>query len=71
MAIIWMFILFITIGLIWRGAEKILYKKANPNPIDDVVAAILAISLYFNFLVRRMTNWKLMQSLIINMIRVI
>lgn len=41
-------ILYLIIGFTWAGVEKMLYGKTMPSKIDDVVAVILAISLYFN-----------------------
>jgi di/tricarboxylate transporter len=40
--------LFIIIALLWQWAEKIFYGQITPRKIDDYVAFILAISLYFN-----------------------
>lgn len=46
--IIAVIVLYVIIGLAWAGVEKLLYGKTIPSKIDDVVAVILAISLYFN-----------------------
>lgn len=42
-------IIYVVIGLVWMAAEKLIYGQITPRFIDDVVALVLAISLYFNF----------------------
>jgi hypothetical protein len=42
------FLIYIVIDLFWSVGEILLYGKVTPRRIDDVVAVILAISLYFN-----------------------
>jgi hypothetical protein len=42
------YILFILIAAIWRICEKEMYGVITPRRIDDIVALILAISIYFN-----------------------
>lgn len=39
----------LVITVVWQIAEKLIYGKTSPRLIDDVVAMILAISLYYNF----------------------
>jgi hypothetical protein len=40
--------MYIIIAWIWQMAEKFFYGQVTPRTIDDVVAIILAISLYCN-----------------------
>lgn len=49
MAFIYIILLYIGISIVWQLAEKIIYRKVTPRILDDWVALILAISLYFNF----------------------
>lgn len=42
-------VLYLVISLIWMAAEKLIYGQITPRFIDDVVALVLAVSLYFNF----------------------
>jgi hypothetical protein len=46
--ILGIYILFILIAAVWQIAEKEIYGQITPRRIDDIVALILAISLYFN-----------------------
>lgn len=46
MYVLWLYLL---IGLIWAGAEKLFYGVSTPRLIDDVVAIILAVVLYISF----------------------
>lgn len=48
-AVLKIFIIFLVIGFTWRRAELYLYKEVTPKVLDDVIAIILSISLYFNF----------------------
>lgn len=41
--------IYIVIGLMWAGAEKLFYGKRSPRLIDDVVAIVLATALYALF----------------------
>jgi hypothetical protein len=43
------FLLYVIIAVVWQQAELKLYGKITPRKLDDVIAVILAISLYFNF----------------------
>jgi hypothetical protein len=42
------YILFILIAFIWQIGEKEMYGEITHRRIDDIVALILAISIYFN-----------------------
>lgn len=42
------YILFILIAAVWQIGEKELYGVITPRSIDNIVALILAISIYFN-----------------------
>lgn len=42
--------IYLIISTVWAVAEKVLYGKAVPKKIDDVVAMILAVSLFYNFI---------------------
>jgi hypothetical protein len=46
--ILCVYILYIIITAIWIIAEKEIYGQITSRIIDDIVAIILAISLYFN-----------------------
>lgn len=46
--ILCVYLLFILIAFIWQIAEKEMYGHITPRRIDDFVALVLAISLYFN-----------------------
>ena len=46
MYVIWLYLL---IGFVWVGAEKLFYGVRTPRLIDDVVAIILAVALYISF----------------------
>jgi hypothetical protein len=41
-------LIYLIIAVLWQFAEKIFYGHVTPRFIDDVVALILAISLYIN-----------------------
>ena len=41
-------VLYLFISTLWTLAEKIIYGKAVPKKIDDIVAMILAVSLFCN-----------------------
>ena len=47
--ILWIAIFYIIIALVWQMVEYKFYGKVSPRTIDDVIALILAVSLYFNF----------------------
>jgi hypothetical protein len=49
MGILWIFLIYIVIAILWMIAEKIIYGVITPRILDDIVAIILATSLYFNF----------------------
>jgi hypothetical protein len=40
--------LYIVIAIAWMAAEKVFYGKRTPRLLDDIVAIILAVSIYFN-----------------------
>lgn len=42
------FLLFVIVGFVWRYAEKQIYGTKTSRKIDDVICAILSISLYYN-----------------------
>jgi hypothetical protein len=46
--IIVILILYLFIAFVWTIVEKALYGQITPRLLDDVVAIILAISLYLN-----------------------
>jgi hypothetical protein len=46
--ILGIYILFILIAAVWQISEKEIYGQITPRRIDDFVALILAVSLYFN-----------------------
>lgn len=46
--ILCIYILYIIIAAIWIITEKEIYGQITPRIIDDIVAIILAVSLYFN-----------------------
>jgi hypothetical protein len=48
MGILWIFLIYAIISVLWMIAEKIIYGVLTPRILDDIVAMILAISLYFN-----------------------
>lgn len=48
MAILYIVLIYLGISLIWCAAEKVVYGKVTPRILDDIVAIVLAISLYFN-----------------------
>jgi hypothetical protein len=41
-------VIYIVIAVLWQIAELQFYGKVTPRLMDDVIAVILAISLYFN-----------------------
>jgi len=41
-------LIYIIIAILWMAAEKIIYGVITPEIIDDIVAFILAISIYLN-----------------------
>jgi hypothetical protein len=41
-------VLYWLISGLWQIAEIIIYRKTIPRVLDDIVAVILAISIYFN-----------------------
>lgn len=43
------FFLYAIISVIWQQLELKIYGKITPRILDDIVAVVLAISLYFNF----------------------
>jgi hypothetical protein len=43
------FLLYSIIAMIWQTIELRFYGKITPRLLDDVIALILATSLYFNF----------------------
>lgn len=45
-SVFYIFLLYVVIGLLWAGAEKVFYGERTPRVIDDVVAIILAVTLY-------------------------
>jgi hypothetical protein len=47
-SIIAIYILFILIAVIWQIGEKEMYGEITYRRIDDIVALILAVSIYFN-----------------------
>jgi TM2 domain-containing membrane protein YozV len=47
-SVLWIFLIYLFIAALWTLAESLFYGKITPRRIDDVVAIILAISLYFN-----------------------
>lgn len=47
-AIFFIALAYVGITGIWVQTEKIIYGKSTPRLIDDIVAIVLAISLYFN-----------------------
>ncbi|AKQ08378.1 hypothetical protein PQE66_gp063 [Bacillus phage PBC2] len=49
MSIFQVFLIYLGISGMWMRLEKMIYGKITPRIIDDVVALILAISLYMNF----------------------
>lgn len=49
MFILWIFLLYLIIGVTWQIAEKLIYKKVTPRIIDDFIAVALAILLYLTF----------------------
>lgn len=46
--IISVLIIYLVIGLLWRGVEKLIYGHVTPRYIDDIVSLILSISIYYN-----------------------
>jgi hypothetical protein len=40
---------YLIIAFLWKVAEFALYGKSSPRIVDDIVAIVLAISLYYNF----------------------
>lgn len=46
--VILVFVLYVIVAVIWTIAEKMMYGHATARLIDDVVALILAISIYMN-----------------------
>ncbi|WP_010497809.1 hypothetical protein [Paenibacillus elgii] len=40
--------IYLVIGVLWMAAEKMFYGQVTSRAIDDVVALVLAISLYIN-----------------------
>lgn len=42
------FIIYVVVTLLWQGAEMLFYGKVTPKFIDDIVALILALSIYIN-----------------------
>jgi len=42
------FFLYILIAIVWQQVELKFYGKITPRKLDDIIAIILAISLYFN-----------------------
>lgn len=49
-AVIIILILYFIIGFLWATAERLIYGEVRPSRIDDVVAAMLAISIYYNII---------------------
>lgn len=45
------FLFYVLITFIWQQAEFEIYGKKTTRALDDAVAIILAISLYFNFFI--------------------
>ncbi|MBG9765897.1 hypothetical protein J2W97_001271 [Paenibacillus jamilae] len=43
-------VIYCVIGLLWTIAEKIFYGTITPRTIDDIVAFILACSIYLNLI---------------------
>ncbi|GEM02515.1 hypothetical protein SAMN05421839_10623 [Halolactibacillus halophilus] len=42
-------ILYIIVTIAWMLLEKIIYGQTQPRLVDDVIAIVLSISLYYNF----------------------
>lgn len=49
MFILWIFLIYLLISYTWYFSEIIFYGETTPRLIDDVIAIILAVSLYLNF----------------------
>lgn len=47
-ALFYIALFYICIAGIWKRLEKVIYKEVTPRVLDDVIAIILATSLYFN-----------------------
>jgi hypothetical protein len=47
-SVIWVFLIYLAISVLWMLAESVFYGRITARKIDDVIAIILAISLYFN-----------------------
>ncbi len=43
-------VIYCVIGLLWTIAEKMFYGTITPRTIDDIVAFILACSIYLNLI---------------------
>jgi hypothetical protein len=43
-------VIYCMIGLLWTIAEKVLYGTITPRSIDDIVAFVLACSIYLNLI---------------------
>lgn len=48
LSLLCIFAIYLVIGVLWQAAEFIIYGKTTPKLIDDVVAFILAISIFIN-----------------------
>ena len=42
------FFLYLAISLAWQLGEWLLYRKITPKIIDDIVAVVLAVSIFHN-----------------------
>lgn len=42
-------VMYIIVSGLWVLGEKLMYGEVTPRGIDDIVALVLAVSLYFNF----------------------
>lgn len=47
-AVFFIILIYVVIAGIWGSAEKLIYGKITQRKLDDIIAVILAISLYFN-----------------------